>query len=315
MRPRHPRRLNLAIANRCFVECAGCYQFFGDHEPDLPRFARSVSRFVDLGIERATLSGGDPLTLAGLTSFLRTLRAGGVSEIKVDTVGTGLLDRSRPRGGAATVVRSRLNNLIDDADYVGIPLDSVSGNRSAAFRRGRPELLAETRAILDAFDRHERGRRVIVNTVAHRGNLAEIPQMHMEIARHPSVVCWNVFQYTPTDRVPDEVNVALSIGDLEFSELSRDVAQQPLGRADASQLRIQFESVRSRLGRYLMINSDGQAWLPDASGRTVRLGVVFGNERYVLGCWSEAVGSLEDAPTRVSQGASLREDTRVKRHL
>src|SRR5262249_31686808 len=54
---------------------------------------------------------------------------------------------------------------------------------------------------------------------------------------------------------------------------------------------IDFRSSRSRLGQYLLVNSDGEAWLPDERGRTLRLGCVFGREGAVLTPWREAVAA------------------------
>ena len=45
---------------------------------------------------------------------------------------------------------------------------------------------------------------------------------------------------------------------------------------------------KERLGKYFLVNSDGDSWLPDAQGRTVRLGNVFGRERETLIEWRAA---------------------------
>jgi hypothetical protein len=55
---------------------------------------------------------------------------------------------------------------------------------------------------------------------------------------------------------------------------------------------IEFRSNRSRLGQYLLVNSDGEAWLPDEAGRTLHLGSIFGRESEVLEEWGQAVAAL-----------------------
>ena len=60
--------------------------------------------------------------------------------------------------------------------------------------------------------------------------------------------------------------------------------------------RIHLRSIESRLGHYLLVNSDGVAWLPDAQGRTVNLGVIFGREPEVLRLWADAVQRIGAAP-------------------
>lgn len=134
-----PERLNLAIARRCDVACAGCYTFFGGSEPDLASFLSSAGVFVRLGLSDVTLSGGDPLTVTGLMAFLGDLRLVGVRSIKLDTVGVGLV--SSPRR------EINLSDLVAHADYIGIPLDGWSDDSALQFRRGRGALHAETIAL------------------------------------------------------------------------------------------------------------------------------------------------------------------------
>ena len=62
---------------------------------------------------------------------------------------------------------------------------------------------------------------------------------------------------------------------------------------------IEFASISDRLGRYLLINSDGHAWIPDDVGRTLPLGLVYGREAELLDLWAVAVARL-----RVNQPSS-----------
>jgi MoaA/NifB/PqqE/SkfB family radical SAM enzyme len=162
--PSIPERLNLAIARRCGVACSGCYTFFGHSEPDLASFLSTAGAFVFLGLRKVTLSGGDPLTITGLMDFLNGLRLAGVESIKLDTVGIGLVS-SPARTGI------NLNDLLERVDYVGIPFDGWSDDSALQFRRGRDWLHTETVALLDAIDKLGGPPKIIINTVAHRGNL------------------------------------------------------------------------------------------------------------------------------------------------
>ena len=276
-----PERLNLAIARRCDVACSGCYTFFGRAEPDLARFTASVAAFARCGLRAVTISGGDPLTIAGLGDFIAGLRSIGVQSIKLDTVGVGLA--ASPSGP-----RVDLRDLADRIDYVGIPLDGWSDESVLAFRRGRPRLYSETVALLDALDALGGPPRVIVNTVAHRANLPHLDRIHAVVSAHPGVCQWNVFEYTPTDQAADGANGHYCVGDEAFARARArfvDRAARPPAFV------IDFRSSRSRLGQYLLVNSDGEAWLPDERGRTLRLGCVFGREGAVLTRWREAVAS------------------------
>lgn len=276
-----PNRLNLAIAKRCHVSCDGCYTYFGRDEPDLRRLIDSTAAFARLGLVDVTLSGGDPLTVKGLMGFLTSLRAVGVQSIKLDTVGVGLAS-----GSASHDVPCA--DLVGAVDYLAIALDGWSNDSALDFRRGRQNLHAETLLLLDHLD--SLGRRfVIINTVAHRLNLEGLARIGAEVTRHRCVCQWNVFQYTPTDQARSDANQRLSIGREEFLQAREHLLHRL--EYDPS-LAIEFRSNEARLGQYLLINSDGEAWLPDHHGNTVRLGSVFGKEAQVLERWSEATTHL-----------------------
>jgi len=204
-----PERLNLAIARRCQVSCAGCYSFFGQSEPDLEAITSSVREFVHLGIPHITLSGGDPLTIGTLPTFLGALRSVGVTSIKVDTVGVGLLSNS----GEATNTCSGVSTLLEQVDYLGVPLDGWSDETVNWFRQGRLNLYAETTALLSALDQYCAMPTVIINTVAHRANSFGLDRIYRELTCHQSICHWNVFQYTVTDQAAGAANQLFWISD------------------------------------------------------------------------------------------------------
>jgi molybdenum cofactor biosynthesis enzyme MoaA len=165
-----PQRLNLAIARRCEVACRGCYTYFGRAEPDIARFLPTVAAFVRLGIDKVTLSGGDPLTIDGIRGFLSDLRAIGVRSIKLDTVGVGL--------ASASSMRMDLYELVRATNCVGIPVDGWSDESVLEFRAGRSQLFTETMELLDAFDELGGKPMVVVHTVAHAGNWRHLERIH-----------------------------------------------------------------------------------------------------------------------------------------
>jgi molybdenum cofactor biosynthesis enzyme MoaA len=286
MRPQLlPERLNLAIARRCDIACPGCYTYFGHKEPDLDKFVRSVAAFVRLGLKEVTLSGGDPLTIAGLANFLTAMKMVGVLSIKVDTVGVGLVGSSVGRIG--------LRDLAGGADYIGIPVDGWSDESTLKFRRGRDRLFTETIELLDALDSITALPKVVVNTVAHAGNWLHLDRIHATLISHRCVSQWNIFQYTPTDQAVRAANQCYSVTDEAF-ERCREHLFGCLSSANSSEslFGIHFRSNESRLGQYLLINSEGNAWLPDEGGRTLILGSVFGREEHILNKWGDVAGKL-----------------------
>jgi radical SAM family protein len=301
-----PERLNLAVAHRCFVACRGCYQFFGRSEPNLRAIEASVARFVRLGVTAVTLSGGDPLTLQGLAAFLESLRAVGVTDIKLDTVGTGLLE-PRPEASVRQVRHDQLQDLLARVNYLGLPLDGWSNDSVRLFRAGRTKLYDEMVALLDAIDAWAGRRLVVINTVVHRLNWGGLLFILQELSRHASITHWNLFQYTPTDQVADQVNAEFAIDEPTFAYACAGVLEA-VGNLPPQRRRFTLEvrSVQSRLGQYLLINSDGESWLPDEHGRTVSLGLVAGREEAVLAAWADVArrvrGAVDLAGSSLGQG-------------
>jgi MoaA/NifB/PqqE/SkfB family radical SAM enzyme len=284
-----PTRLNLAIARRCEVSCPGCFTFFGAGEPDLPVLLASVQAFVGLGIRDVTVAGGDPLTIEHLLAFLRSLRRVGVHSVKLDTVGVGL----GPRTGIGLPVVPALEELTEAVDLLGVPLDSWTDASALTFRQGRPRLHSELVALLDCLDRLRTTPKIVVNTVVHRANVGYLDRIADEVLHHRSVCHWNLFQYTPTDRAPEAANARLTVADGQFvAAANAFLSRRRREGAGAASPCTQFHTNLSRLGRYLLVNSDGEAWIPDERGTTVRLGHVPGNERQVIGSWKRAVGQI-----------------------
>jgi hypothetical protein len=262
----------------------------------------SVAAFVRLGIKAVTISGGDPLTIRDLPDFLRSLRALGVSSIKVDTVGVGLRQSPHAKDDATLVLR----DLMSVTDFLGIPLDGWSNDSVLLFRYGRRELYVETVALLEVLDRMSQSSRIVINTVLHRGNLSGLDRIGAEVLLHPAICHWNIFQYTPTDQASADSNARFFVKDDAFARAEAAFMSQ-LDRSTAVQPRpsIAFRKSADRLGQYLLVNSDGEAWLPDARGRTLRLGRAFAAEDLVLQRWADAVAAIHETACAEMAGSSL----------
>lgn len=284
-----PERLNLAIAKRCNVTCSGCYTFFGTNEPDLCALVSSVAAFAALGLRSVTVAGGDPLTIDAHLDLLRALRSVGVRSIKVDTVGVGLLQLEPLLLNQAY----SLSELVNAVDFLGVPLDGWSNESVLTFRHGRPELYVETVTLLETLNQLCQAPKVVINTVVHRENARNLIRIRDEVLCHPAICHWNLFQYTPTDQAAPGANARFRITDAEFESLRRMLNiwdTSPL--AGGTEPQIEFHSTRSRLGQYLLVNSDCDAWLPDEEGNTVLLGNIIGREKQVLDKWAEYVLSM-----------------------
>ena len=291
-----PERLNLAAARRCAVACRGCYSLFGGREPELEPFLRSAETFARMGMRAVTLSGGDPLTLPDLPAWLAGLRAAGYADIKIDTVGVGLIGDA---AGSRITPGLTLGSLLAAVDCIAVPLDGFDRASTELFRRGRRDLHAQTLTLLAELDaevaRQARvanaRKRLVVNTVVHRGNVGTLARIAEPVAALAHLFQWNLFQYTPNDQANSAANADFAISDAEFAAADSALEAAFAGNGGDPAV-LAWRSHASRLGQYLLINSDGEAWLPDHCGRTLMLGCVFGREAEVLHAWADAVRNL-----------------------
>ena len=275
-----PERLNFAIARRCPVECPGCYEVFGRTEPDRAAFVRSAASFASCGVTALTLSGGDPLLLPRPLDWIADFRAAGMLHVKLDTVALGLLAPSRadaPTGPA----------LLAAVDLLSIPLDGWNDDIASMFRRGPANIHTRTVKLLHELDAAAAAGQLVINTVVHAGNVEGLARMAAIVLQLKRLGRWNLFQYASTDQAKPGANDAFAISHSVFVSAIEDL-RATCGDDD----RIRGRSVASRLGDYLLINSDGQAWLPDALGNTIALGLVFSREAEVLLQWSAIATKL-----------------------
>jgi MoaA/NifB/PqqE/SkfB family radical SAM enzyme len=281
----YPERLNLAIANNCFVHCPGCYQQFGKSGPDLIAFKKTIARFLEWGVDKVTISGGDPLTIPDLLPFLHEIRAMGITHIKTDTVGTSLLIKTSDSKSLSPDM-SAIAGLTKAVDILGIPLDGWDNESVYLFRKGRKYLFDELCLLLKNIDSLSTNSKIIINTVAHKGNIDALPSIYKILQQFSCIAEWHIFQYTPTDNVAADINNLYETDNERFSAAKDHFLQQ----ADAATpfFHINFYSVNDRLGYYLLVNSGGEAWLPDHKGKSIQLGVIHNNEEVVVKNWIEA---------------------------
>ena len=115
--------LRVSITDRCNYKCIYCRT--GEHGPQYPELAtaeylRLIRLFVDLGIEKVRLTGGEPLLRNGLIEFVEELAAlrtpsGGTLDLALTTNGH-LLERL-----AAPLKAAGLNRVTVSMDAVDAP--------------------------------------------------------------------------------------------------------------------------------------------------------------------------------------------------
>jgi GTP 3',8-cyclase len=157
--------VRISVTDRCDLRCTYCMlerQTFLPRE-DLLSFDeldRLCAAFVDLGVSRLRLTGGEPLVRKGFMDFVaglsRHLASGRLSELTLTTNGTRL---ARHAEGLAAAGIRRIN----------VSLDTLDPERFRRITRG-----GDLGAVLDGLDAaRSAGLKIKINTVALRRDNAD----------------------------------------------------------------------------------------------------------------------------------------------
>jgi MoaA/NifB/PqqE/SkfB family radical SAM enzyme len=189
-------------------------------------------------------------------------------------MGTGIVPRVDCRAVAANV------------DLIGIPLDGSSDAVSQQFRKlSSVEDQREILRLLDAVN-----ARVCVNTVVHRGNTSDLAAVADTICRHRSVVEWQLFQFMPIGPLGFKNRARYEI-DADAYVTAVAAARRRL-RELASSVCLVAKSGAARKHRYLLIDSDGNLWMPQQATGDAWSGDDANDRRLIVGNITDA-GVLE----------------------
>ncbi len=167
---RHITYLRVSVTDRCDFRCVYC---MSEHMTFLPKadlltleeLERLCAAFIDKGVERLRITGGEPLVRRNVMSLIERLGArigqGGLKELTLTTNGSQL---SRFAGALAAAGVKRINVSLDTRDAEKFRTITRWGELS--------KVLAGIDAAQDA------GLKVKINTVALKGvNEDEIPDL------------------------------------------------------------------------------------------------------------------------------------------
>jgi GTP 3',8-cyclase len=166
---RHISYLRVSVTDRCDLRCVYC---MAEHQTFLPKkelltleeLERLCGVFIEKGVRRLRITGGEPLVRKDATRLIARLGArlgGGLDELTLTTNGSQL---ARHAGALADAGVKRIN----------VSLDTLDPARFRAITRW-----GDLKQVLDGIDAaQEAGLEIKINTVALRDlNRDEIPQM------------------------------------------------------------------------------------------------------------------------------------------
>lgn len=280
--------INFAIGPSCPVRCEGCYNHFGetaklgglvsaDQVIDFADDAR------DLGVTQTTLSGGDPLFHPEIVPIVSGLKDMGM-KIKLDTVGTAFLnDTPIVYKGKGVAAKVEVADIAPYVDFVNIPLDGASQKTVANFRRGRSELLAETRAVAGLL--HDAGVSFGFNTVVNASNIDELTTIR-DIAEEEGAIEWQVFEYDPDGPNPTNMKPKLRLEPGQFAPATDRLT------STSGELEIVCKNLEVRTGSYFLVDDSGLAWKPAGGGFRHVLGNITTDRRQVLNSLEQHIAEL-----------------------
>lgn len=254
--------INISVGRSCFVKCTGCYNFFGKEKKPLD--TKTILDFLGLaskyGFEKVTFDGGDPLSRPDIIDLVEETKKLNY-KISLDTVGTPLLkDQNTIFFGRSEVKQVAAERLAKNIDMLGIPLDGSTAEIAKLFRTGRDNFFGEQLEILTLLNGYKTN--LCLNTVAHKMNVNDIPAMFGIIEKFSSIKMWQIFQYMPIGPLGYKNRDQFLICENAF-KLLEDTLNAKIQKTNIpADFILNMKSCSSRKGIYMLIDSDGFAWMP-----------------------------------------------------
>ena len=243
------RSIIIQPTSRCYLACPGCYNVRTEDnlsQEDLISFLRKEYELD--GVRKVSLSGGDPLLYPRIQKLLEILSKMGLS-INLDTVGLQFVNGFSEKETAA---------LLSKIGTIGIPLDGIDDITISHFRPGLHfQTIIDIITLLGQYSTN-----ICINTVLHRKNLSILVQLSKQINSLQQVKQWQVFQYMPIGSQNYSVIKELSLTDEELTTASSTLNSFPF-RPD---LKVELKDGQYRLGRYVIICSNGCIRIPEQDG-------------------------------------------------
>ena len=259
------KKINLCISKYCFLKCKGCYNNFCA----LPEITyEQIITFLEYakneGLERVTLSGGDPLTRTDIDKIISKCIDLNL-KVNMDTVGLPFISDTKILGEDKTIEKFTNYNLLKKIDVIGIPLDGASNEIISNFRIYKDNLFNEIIEILNIFEKNNIN--VCINTVLHKQNIRDLNNILNVVNRYNCIKKWQIFQYMPIGPLGKKNEELFSIDRIEFNN-----AKEELLKINKSNINIEFKASEERAHNYMLIDSSGKAYKVDLANKMETFG-------------------------------------------
>lgn len=251
------KKINLCIAKHCFITCKGCYNnFCNKKEISYKEIILFLKYAKENGLEKITLSGGDPLTRKDISKIINKCSKLKL-KINLDTVGLSLT-KSRIVPSTKEKIHKFLNiNILKKVESIGIPLDGSNNDIVSTFRIYKGDLFNEIINILEFFDK--KNIKICINTVLHKENLQDVENIYNIIKKHSCVKKWQVFQFMPIGTLGSKNAANYNIEVNDFLTAKKKIEKI----SKNGNIIVNFKTATERSYNYMLINSNGIAYKVD----------------------------------------------------
>lgn len=271
--------LNIFVSQSCFLHCKGCYSFSREEDKEKMIPTDKLVNFLEfaynVGVNKVTLCGGDPLTREDIIELLEKIKNFGFN-ISLDTVGSPII-KNVVNDRKITIKKIDAEKIANLVDIIGIPIDGSTNEIFRRFRQTKEDIVNEQLAVCKEL--HNFGANICINTVAHKGNLEDAQGLANLIKRIDYINKWQIFQYMPLGKFGLKNRACFEITDKQFAEFQTAVLEVFGKESD----KVQFKDFNKRKNAYMLIDNSGNAWIPAIESLNLSKSSYDLNENTIIG--------------------------------
>lgn len=268
-----PKVIDIRLLGTCDLRCPFC--FGPQHElahPPIEKVKTLISKFARLGVSRLVFTGGEPTLIKRLPELLAFSRQHGFMNV-LSSNGIALA--------------RRVDEICEQIDWLGIPLDSSSRQTNSEMRAGNPKQYDVVLGLLTSLRLSHPRLKIKLGTVASKINVGTIPTiLDLIVSRKPDV--WKIYQVAASGYAKENFE-KLELTDSEFEVLSAQL--QMLCAAQG--VNLVTRSRAHRTGSYLFMEPNGDAIAIGDRGEDIILGNFFASLDHVVESWRGLVHEAE----------------------
>lgn len=182
---KHARGIQWELTSRCNLRCLHCYQseyLSKAEELSILDCKKLIKQMADLGIEKISISGGEPLMRGDLLKIINLLETENIQVASIFTNGTLITKEFLNR---LKLLRSRINFNIS-LDGINPEALKIRGFKQATSRRRYLKKVVENIKLVKKYDFPIR-----INTILNKANYFKIEEMY-DFLTDLDVLSWNV---------------------------------------------------------------------------------------------------------------------------